>query len=466
MLKKFIGENKITFSFTIVLMIATTVILSSDLIWYKLLLVNGAIVVVFVVYCFLTTYLLSRSVKKGTKELVEKFPDEMNEYALEYEKNGFKWSVFRVIAPLFQKLESIIAEKKQTEMDMNRLNLSLEENLRMQKFILEVNNSIFNYENPMDFINFILENAVDFIPNATHGSVIKNIDGKSIEFIAAYGYKLSDLQKMQLTLEETYIYKMSDGEIAEPKICRDLRAFNSEHIQKEKFNAFTELKVDDVNTSMCSPIFVENELYGLLNIDSSINKGFEEDVIPIMKYLASQIGMAINNYLIHSETLHMSKYDSLTGAYSRNYFEEIVHLTVNRALRYQDEFVITVVDMNNLKKINDQYGHLVGDKAIRAMATSFKNDIRDSDIFARFGGDEFVMVFHNCDREEITNKMEFLLLEIQKNPVEVNNEKIILSFAHGSAFFPSDGKTIEELIKVADERMYKNKLEFKRKMND
>jgi diguanylate cyclase (GGDEF)-like protein len=107
-------------------------------------------------------------------------------------------------------------------------------------------------------------------------------------------------------------------------------------------------------------------------------------------------------------------------------------------------------DMNNLKRINDDHGHLVGDRAIQLVAQELESNVRSSDFLARFGGDEF----YHTDHEKLDEKFHGLLEKLRIDPLMIDGENISCSFSYGIADFPKDGATMNELIKVADDRMY------------
>ncbi len=105
-------------------------------------------------------------------------------------------------------------------------------------------------------------------------------------------------------------------------------------------------------------------------------------------------------------------------------------------------------------------GHLIGDKIIKKIAQVIRNSTRESDILARIGGDEFVAILFGSNKEYFKEKFQNLLKQLENEPLSVAGEKVICSFSYGIASFPEEGMDLEELIEIADERMYafKNKV--------
>ncbi len=130
--------------------------------------------------------------------------------------------------------------------------------------------------------------------------------------------------------------------------------------------------------------------------------------------------------------------DPLTHLYNRRFFDnEIKNLIFN-----DEKFSLIFIDVDDLKKINDLKGHIEGDKALKELAESIKSSIRQTDIAARYGGDEFVILVKGSSKD-IAEKIAYRI-----------KEKTRFDFSFGISEFPEDGKDSEELIKKADERLY------------
>lgn len=167
--------------------------------------------------------------------------------------------------------------------------------------------------------------------------------------------------------------------------------------------------------------------------------------------------------LIHSLRLTQDKLkimairDPLTGVYNRNFFNEIIANEINRTKRYGEKFSIVIMDVDDFKQINDDYGHLIGDWILRECASILGKSIRSSDLLVRFGGDEFLVVTRETDSEEC----DALSSRVRKNLLGWNEEHANadygLSVSIGCAMF-EQGKDLMEVIKEADSRMYENKL--------
>ncbi len=150
--------------------------------------------------------------------------------------------------------------------------------------------------------------------------------------------------------------------------------------------------------------------------------------------------------------------DPLTGLYNRRYMEEALKQELARAHRENQSFSIIMLDMDNLKALNDQHGHTVGDQALKKLGTLLKNQIRGEDVVCRYGGDEFLVILHNTNEADALNRLR----EWEASGRSQNlGDRLDVYFSAGIATYPVHGKTIEEITHVADTALYESKAKRK-----
>ena len=153
--------------------------------------------------------------------------------------------------------------------------------------------------------------------------------------------------------------------------------------------------------------------------------------------------------------------DSLTELFNRRFFEGQCDKELNRALRYNQNLAIVMLDLHQFKEVNDRYGHPRGDALLRMAAATLRNSLRTSDYAFRIGGDEFALLLVQSDAEQAIT----LARRIRANfttataPMEMT---LSTGLDYGVAVYPNDGDQKEVLIRVADERLY----EMKRSQRD
>ncbi|MEW9121193.1 MAG: sensor domain-containing diguanylate cyclase [Thermotaleaceae bacterium] len=343
-----------------------------------------------------------------------------------------------------------------------RANRQLAKTNMIKETMLQISNSIVQINNIDELLEQILEKAVLLIDNADNGSILLFQDDNKLAFHAVYGYDMQFLSSIRLSLEETYLYAYTEGQPLKACIIKNPENFNHAHMSKGNFHKFQNARALNIQSTICAPIMVDQELYGFINIDNiSDENAFHEEDVRILEYLANQIGIAINNACLFEKTLQLSRYDSLTQVYSRSYFEELYQNIYKRAQRYHEHYTIAVIDLNNLKNINDRYGHMAGDLAIKLFSQVLKQNLRDSDIMGRYGGDEFLVVFLNSTYETTCHKLYEVLQILSQYPLYYEGHRFHVGFSYGVACFPSDSQDGQLLIKIADKRMYENKVHIK-----
>lgn len=158
------------------------------------------------------------------------------------------------------------------------------------------------------------------------------------------------------------------------------------------------------------------------------------------------------------EMEQMAHHDVLTGLPNRRHFIKALENRVTRCLRYGDTSALLFLDVNNLKKINDAHGHGAGDLILSHLAQLLRTYVRQSDLVARIGGDEFAMLLDNLDADHVEKKISFLLDRFATTHVQYESEQIPLRVAIGYCFVgPRD--TVTDLLSRADAAMYATKNE-------
>lgn len=158
--------------------------------------------------------------------------------------------------------------------------------------------------------------------------------------------------------------------------------------------------------------------------------------------------------------------DPLTGLYNRRLFGEYFEKELNRARRYTQPLSLVILDLHRFKEVNDKHGHPRGDEVLRATAATLKKALRTSDSAFRIGGDEFALLLPQTDSQQalaLSRRVETVFAEMIK-PLQL---EVAVSMDHGVAIFPQDAEQADQLIRIADERLYRQKHDnHKKTVND
>lgn len=154
------------------------------------------------------------------------------------------------------------------------------------------------------------------------------------------------------------------------------------------------------------------------------------------------------------DLIYLAKHDKLTGLFSRFEFEKIANQEILLAQESQSRFAILFFDLDLFKKINDSFGHITGDQVLNKIAARLRLSLRESDIIARFGGDEFIILVRDSHNIENIKSLAKKILTIVSNPIHIRKHEIYITASIGISIYPKDGKTVNDLMKKADQAMY------------
>jgi len=337
--------------------------------------------------------------------------------------------------------------------------------LHLQESMLELSSYMAKINGLNELLDIILRKAIDVIPGAEFGSIlVMNEEGK-LEFKAIYGFEEA-LFNIKLDPKDCYQWRATSGNFSGPLIIQDLSESSKDFMSEDTYNIMNEVKALSTKSSISAPLLINDQFFGSINIDSSEINIFKQEDIKLMAYFANQVTIAIKNHQYYEKILFMSKYDSITGAMNRHYFEEYTETILHQRNPQADQLTLVIMDLNNFKAINDQYGHNSGDKVLSLFVNSFSSQLPDDTIFARYGGDEFIAVFPNCNISRTTQILTSIHDNITKEPILItlDNQEVYCSFAYGMSEFPNEGTELKSLIHLADHRMYQQKNELKNQL--
>jgi len=169
---------------------------------------------------------------------------------------------------------------------------------------------------------------------------------------------------------------------------------------------------------------------------------------------------------LEAELEHVSEQvreDQLTGTLNRRGLDDAMQREIARAQRKRTPLCIAILDLDNFKKLNDTYGHQAGDDALVHLARVVRNTLRPTDTVARFGGEEFVIVFAETDIKHAVDVMKRLQRELTKKFFLHDNERLLITFSAGVAALKSD-EAQDAVLARADKAMYQAKLQGKNRV--
>lgn len=319
---------------------------------------------------------------------------------------------------------------------------------------VQVNREILLNENIELIYRTILDYLFSIFNTVNTGSILILGDDGYLTFAASRGFTEEYVRDFRLKLEDAFLYQETKGHITETRLI------TSETLAR----LVTMFDPGDweYNSVVSAPIFVGKRLFGILNLDSDQPGTFDERDTAIVERFRAQIEVCLlarEQYRASIERYHV---DSLTGLFTRRYFEDLFAISLDRALRYNEQFVIAIFDVDRLKYVNDTFGHLAGDQMLLMIASALRASCRKSDVIGRFGGDEFIALYHASDKEMMERNIDGILAALRTKAVSFGEKEHRLSFSYGLARFPEDGRSLEELTAAADGHLYAMKSEHKK----
>jgi len=209
----------------------------------------------------------------------------------------------------------------------------------------------------------------------------------------------------------------------------------------------------ELRSALAVPFESVNGLVGVLTLYRTDPDAFTSDHLRVLKVITSRVGMFIENALKYREAESSATIDYLTGMANARALSVHLEKELARCLREHSTVGIMVCDLDGFKDINDRFGHLAGDKVLRSFAGSLRIVCREYDYAARMGGDEFVIVAPGMTEEAMAERSDLLNALARQAGLEGCGADF-LSLSAGTAFYPADGETAEQLLAEADRRMY------------
>ena len=187
---------------------------------------------------------------------------------------------------------------------------------------------------------------------------------------------------------------------------------------------------------------------------------FDPDDRQFLEVIAAQVSLALSRIKFIATLQTLSVTDALTGVPNRRYWDLRLAEEIARAQRYRYPLAVLMVDIDHFKRVNDTYGHQVGDVALQQVASRLRSNLRRTDVLARYGGEEFGVLAPQTSLEAAKVLAERLRHAIASEPIWVNSDlSIPLTISVGVAVFPEHGQNESDLVAAADAALYRAKEE-------
>jgi diguanylate cyclase (GGDEF)-like protein len=212
----------------------------------------------------------------------------------------------------------------------------------------------------------------------------------------------------------------------------------------------------ETQSEMCVPLMFFGEKLGVLALDNALPDAFDPGDVQPLESVADICAAAIANARHFERTQQLAYLDGLTSVFNRRFFEMRIREELERALRYNTSLSVIMLDIDYFKKLNDEFGHLLGDEVLRQISSIFQQHLRKGDVVCRFGGEEFALLLPQTNGENA-----FEVAEKLRRTVELHHFPGVprpVTISAGVAAHPECGKNRDEIVSAADAALYQAKM--------
>jgi diguanylate cyclase (GGDEF)-like protein len=210
---------------------------------------------------------------------------------------------------------------------------------------------------------------------------------------------------------------------------------------------------------MCVPIKINDQILGVIElVNKTTGEPFSKEDLDLLMRLVDQLAIAIERTSLYQKMTELAITDDLTKLFNTRYLNRTIEIEIQRSSRYHSSLSLIFMDIDFFKRINDRYGHLVGSKVLVEMGQLLIKSLRTVDIVARYGGDEFVIVLPQTPPKSATQIAERMRKAIEQNSfLKKEGYALKMTASFGVASYPESAQSKEDLIRLADDAMYRVK---------
>jgi diguanylate cyclase (GGDEF)-like protein/putative nucleotidyltransferase with HDIG domain len=221
-------------------------------------------------------------------------------------------------------------------------------------------------------------------------------------------------------------------------------------------------RATSLKAALACPLVVGESSVGVLWVGHENEHAFESDHARVLDAIARQAATVLHNAILFERTRLEAVTDRLTGLLNSRGLATQFDQALVRAVREGEPLAVLMMDVDDLKTVNDTYGHAIGDTVLREVARTIRSVLRPSDLCARWSGDEFVAVVGNCGLADAERRALDVQATLSTRPIVIRpGEEWFARVSVGTAAFPQHARSLDGLMAAADERMYRDKHEHK-----
>lgn len=344
-----------------------------------------------------------------------------------------------------------LLREKDIFFENNSLKQDLSTARRELNFYEEVSKTLTSSLGLNDILSKIMKKTKEMTKAEVWSILLVDEETGELVFEKTVGKKAKEIQKFRLKMGEGIAgWVAQEGiPVVVPDVSKDERFFG-------KIDEAIHFKTKSL---MCVPIKSKDQVIGVLEVvNKTTGEPFTKEDLELLMRLVDQTAIAIERASLYQKMAELAITDDLTKLFNTRYLNRTIETEVQRSSRYNTSVSLIFMDIDYFKLVNDHHGHLIGSKLLVELGQLLIKNLRSIDIVARYGGDEFVIVLPQTPPKAAVQIAERIRKIVEQNVFlkkEGYSLKITASF--GVASYPESAKSKEELLRLADEAMYKVK---------
>ncbi|MFA5304979.1 MAG: sensor domain-containing diguanylate cyclase [Candidatus Omnitrophota bacterium] len=354
----------------------------------------------------------------------------------------------------YEKLEEKINLLSQDICEKKKISILLPEKSKKIESLFEVSHELVELYNFQEIFDFLLKSLCWLFPSA-----------ENIMLFALHKNSLS----LELSFKkEEYVIKEKCGDIIEKWLLKHNQSLIIDDLFKDfrfdcnKIAAFRERKIRSL---IASPISVGDTLLGTVRVEHKMPSSFSFDDSRLLRDMCDLTAVVLERAALFAKAEELAIRDSLTFLFVKGHFYKRVEEELKRAEYKKSNLGIIMIDIDDFKKINDTYGHIVGDIVLKRLSAVLIETVGPTgDIIARFGGEEFVVALIECDKERLIKVAQNIHSNVELAKIGFRRKTINFTVSLGAVLYPEDGLELNGLVNRADQCLYKAKKEGKNKV--
>jgi len=342
-----------------------------------------------------------------------------------------------------------IGDRVAASVENARLHAAERERARRLATLHRATTALLATLDPSSLLERILESATRVVPAAEKGTLLL-VDEETgrLRIQALWGYEDSRVQTFAST------FAANGGHAA--KVVRRRRPLRIDdtlvHPSLRHDGDIPEVRA--IRSALVVPLVLEDRAIGALSLEATHPNAFTDDDLQLLITFAATATTAIRNAQLHAKVQELATIDPLTGLYNRRAFFEMGHREVERAQRFGRPLTAIMFDLDHFKRVNDTYGHAIGDQVLAGLAKLCQKELREIDLLGRYGGEEFAVLLPETDVAGAWQVAERLRRRIAQAAIDTDRGPMQITLSLGIAALEEDVLDLETLLERADRALY------------